>query len=144
MSTRRQVMRNRMKQTTKNVGSLTEQYKQAREALIGPIMDLSEAQQMAGFWRNGITNADLDQMYRTGFEAGYKAAAYPTLRTAYCAVILTLREMGSGDEQIRELLEKADEKVNLCIEDDEMQEQLLRDTGLTIDMNAPMSRVQPI
>ena len=107
------------------------------------IADYTQSQILAGLTQNGITPKDLEQEYHRGFQAGLQAVSLPMIKTCYAAICLALHdEFGFGEDECFRALARVDERLLWTLENQELVDEVLEKTGLTIQFDEVFDRVQ--
>jgi len=106
------------------------------------IAEYGRQKRVAGLIQNGITPDDVRNEYNRGLEEGFKLAGTQIIKNCYAGIILALKEdFGFDDDQCFEAISSVDKKVIYSIDHHAMAEQVLRETGLRLDMDDPLERV---
>ena len=98
---------------------------------------------LKSFARNGITVEDLDTAYTKGREEGFRQAAEGIVKCCYAGIVLALHdEFGFGETRCYRALKAVDERIIYALNHSEMVEEVLEKTGLRLDLDDPLERVQ--
>ena len=96
----------------------------------------------AAFYRNGITTDDVRRSYERGKKEGYDYACRWAYRTMYAAIIMVLvDDHGMSQDEAVDMLIEIDHKTVLCIDDQELIDEVYRKTGIEINWNDTFERV---
>ena len=107
------------------------------------IADYTQSQLMAGLAQNGITPKDLEKEYHRGYQDGLQAASLPMIKTCYAAICLALHdEFDFGEDEYFRALTRVDERLLWTLENQELVDEVLEKTGLTIQFDEVFERVQ--
>ena len=102
----------------------------------------SYAERVRRLMKNGITQQDLEKMYRKGFDDGFAAAGQPMVKTCYAAAALAAHDMyGFGKKRCKRLLKSLDKHVLNTLTSVEAIEEVYKKVGLHIDFNDPFERI---
>ena len=118
---------------------------QAREdARLVRQMEASPAErQRAALFRNGITFKDVENEKRAAFAEGKKMAEEFVFHTVYAAILITMVEKHEwSPDDAADLLREIDKQVVLCVEDRELANEAYEKTGLQLDWEDPIERIQ--
>ncbi len=84
--------------------------------------------------QNGITLDDLKDNFDKGYNAGFKDAGEPIIKTCYAAICLALRELyGFGRKRCMKVLNKVDQQILYNLASDETISEVWDKIGLQID-----------
>lgn len=93
--------------------------------------------------KHGITPQDLEQEYKNGFEAGFKAAAPATFKAIYAAVCLALHDLhGFGHDRCAKVLMAVDDHVVSTLTSEELIEDTWKQIGLRLNFGEPFDRIE--
>ena len=107
------------------------------------IADYTQSQLLAGLAKNGITLQDMEKEYHRGYQDGLHAASLPMIKTCYAAICLALHdEFGFGEDECFRALTHVDERLLWTLENQELVDEVLEKTGLTIQFDEVFDRVQ--
>lgn len=97
----------------------------------------------AQFFRNGITDDDIQKAFEDGIKQGQKQAEDFVFHTVYAAFLITMID-GRGMEQDEaiDILREIDNQVVLCVEDQELIEQAFEKTGVELNWKDALERVR--
>ena len=106
--------------------------------------DYTQSQLLAGLAKNGITPQDMEKEYHRGYQDGLHAASLPMMiKTCYAAICLALHdEFGFGEDEYFRALTHVDERLLWTLENQELVDEVLEKTGLTIQFDEVFDRVQ--
>ena len=122
---RRQMMREQTKKNQALVASYTKQ------------------QRIAGLIQNGITPEYLEKEYKRGVEDGVRDSGLQIVKSCYAGIILALNEeFGFGEDECFRAISACDRKVLFALDHQEMVDEILEKTGLTLVLDDPLERVQ--
>lgn len=123
--------RKMMRETTARSKALLDSYDQQRR--IDMLM------------RNGITPQDLKKEYERGRQDGWQMASEPIIKACYAGIAIALKdEFGFSNDDCYRALKAVDAKTVYCIDNILLADELLRKTGLQMDMDDPFERVVQI
>ena len=107
------------------------------------LANYSKQQRMAGLVQNGITPKDLQDEFQRGRETGFKEAAEPIIKSCYAGICIALHdEFGFGENRCYRAIKAVDEKIVWALNHQELVEETLEKTGLTLQLVEPFERVQ--
>lgn len=107
------------------------------------IANYSKQQRIAGLIQNGITPRDLEEEFQKGRETGFKEAALPIIKSCYAGICLALHdEFGFGENRCYRAVKAVDEKIIWALNHQELVDEVLEKTGLTLQLDEPFERVQ--
>lgn len=90
----------------------------------------------------GISPADVQKAYDDGFDAGYRAAAMPTVEACYAAVGLALHDQfGFGQERCIRAIQAMDERISTMITSEEIRQETMDRLGIEINVDEGVNRV---
>lgn len=108
-------------------------------------MPPGKAAAMARLIRNGITPEDLEKEYKAGFEAGFKEASAPMIRSMYAAVLLAGHELyGFGKRRGVRLLNRIDRIITDVLTSQELMEKVFTDLGVEMIFDEPVERAREV
>lgn len=120
--------------------SMMRQQTQKSKALVA---DFSKQERIARLIQNGITPADLEAEYEKGREEGFRQAAMPIIKSCYAAIGAALHDQfGFGEERCFRAIKAMDEKIIWALNNQELVDETLEKTGLTISFDDAFDRVQ--
>ena len=109
------------------------QEKAQRQSLI---REYRKGAKIAGMIQNGIKPADLDSRFEEGRQFGYKEAAMPMFKTCISAACLMMKEVfNMSEDQIFEGASELGNKIIYCLNNQDLVDEVLEKTGITIDMD---------
>lgn len=95
------------------------------------------------FFRNGITEADVQKAYKQGAKDGRKHAEDFAFHTIYAAFLITMIDhRGMDQEEAVDLLREIDNQVILCVEDQELTEEAYQRTGVELNWKDAIDRIE--
>lgn len=96
----------------------------------------------AQFYRNGITEADVQKAYEDGLQEGRKFAEDFAFHTIYAAFLITMIEKHGmdADEAVDTLIE-IDRQVVVCVEDEEIADEAFKKTGIELHWDDAVERI---
>lgn len=104
-----------------------------------------KAAAMAALIKNGITPEDLKKEYDAGFEAGFREASAPMVRSMYAAVLLAAHELyGFGKKRGVRLLNRIDRIITDVLTSTELMEQVYKDIGVEMVFDEPVERAREV
>ena len=107
------------------------------------LANYSKQQRMAGLVQNGITPKDLEEEFQRGREIGFKEAAEPIIKSCYAGICIALHdEFGFGESRCFRAIMAVDKKIIWALNHQELVEETLEKTGLTLNLDEPFERVQ--
>ena len=93
--------------------------------------------------QNGITVADLEKEYKTGYDKGFSDGARPMYMAMMAAIALSLKELhGFGKKRIVDMLRKVDETIIYSLASMDLIDEALEKTGVEILFEEPFDRVK--
>lgn len=106
-------------------------------------MPLTPVEQLrAQFYRNGITEADVQKAYEQGTQEGRRFAEDFAFHTIYAACLITMVEKhGMDADEAVDLLIEIDRQTVLCAEDSELVEEAYRKTGVQLHWEDAVGRI---
>ena len=109
MSLQKQIRRNVERQNDKLLGRYGAPYTSKEKDILARMV------------RNGITAEDLKEEFKRGRQSAYEQTAPAVMTACYSAVAITLAEdFGFTSEQILSVLAKADERITMSVDNDEL------------------------
>lgn len=125
-----------MNRSQRRLRAKQKRYEQAK-ATLPP----GKAATMAALIRNGITPEDLEKEYKLGFEAGFREAAAPMVRSMYAAALLAAHEVyGFGKRRGVRLLNRIDHIITDVLTSEELIDKVYDDIGVDLDFTMPVER----
>jgi len=116
------------------------QEKAQRQSLI---RDYRKGAKIAGMIQNGIMPGDLDAKFEEGRAHGFKEASLPMFKTCIAAACLMLKETYDMDEEaIFEGVSALGNKIIYCLNNQDLVEEALEKTGITIDMDDSLETIK--
>lgn len=96
----------------------------------------------ASFFRNGITDADVQKAYEDGLKDGRTFAEDFAFHTIYAAFLITMIDKhGMDADEAVDLLIEMDRQTVLCVEDSELVEEAYQKTGVELSWNDAIERI---
>ena len=93
--------------------------------------------------KNGITAKDLQQNYDKGFEAGYKAAAMPVVKSIYAGCCLVLhRKLKFGAKRCGDFLRELDQTLLEMLSGEDAVDEVFHKIHLKMNFNEPFERIE--
>lgn len=104
---------------------------------------LTPAEQLrAQYYRNGITEADVQKAYEQGAKDGRKFAEDFAFHTIYAAFLITLIDKhGMEMDKAVDMLIEIDKQTVLCVEDEELVEEAYQKTGVQLRWDDAVERI---
>lgn len=129
-----------MKRAKSNREIQRQRLRQERKALLE--MQTTPVEQLrAAFYRNGITEKDVEAAYRKGSQEGRKIAEDFCFHTIYAAFLIVMEKHGIGADDAANMLIEIDKQTVLCVEDTEIAEEAYRKTGIQLHWDDPLERI---
>lgn len=101
--------------------------------------------QKAALFRNGITFKDVENEKRAAFAEGKKLTEEFVFHTVYAAILITMVENHGWEPDVAaDLLREIDKQVVLCVEDQELVNEAFEKTGLRLQWEDPIERIQEV
>lgn len=95
------------------------------------------------FFRNGITDKDVQKAYQDGIKEGQKFAEDFAFHTIYAAFLITMIDNhGMDQEEAVNLLVEMDHQVVLCVEDRELVDEAYERTGVELNWDDAIERIE--
>lgn len=95
------------------------------------------------FFRNGITEKDVQKAYEDGIRQGRKFAEDFAFHSIYAAFLITMIDHhGMGMDEAVDLLREMDHQVVLCAEDQELADEAYEKTGVELNWNDAIERIE--
>ena len=92
--------------------------------------------------RNGLTMADLKQSYKDGWDAGFKEACEPIVKSIYAGICVALNEKhGFGGKRCMDVLNALDSVLLERLTSQELVDEVYEKLGLTLNFSEPFDRV---
>lgn len=100
---------------------------------------------IAGLIQNGITPEDVRKEYKRGLQEGFQKAGIAITKSCYAGIILALKEeFGFDEDQCFRAVSALDKKIIWSIDHVELADEVLEQTGLRLELDEPMDRVQKV
>ena len=94
------------------------------------------------FYRNGITEKDVQKAYEQGAADGRKFAEDFAFHTIYAAFLITMIDKhGMDADDAVDLLIEMDKQTVLCVEDSELVDEAYEKTGIELDWTDAIERI---
>ncbi len=115
-----------------------------KDAHLVRMMEASPVErQKAALFRNGITFKDVETEKKAAFSEGRKLAEEFSFHTIYAAVLITMVEHHGWDpDAAADLLREIDKQVVLCVEDQDLANEAFEKTGIHLQWDDPIERIQ--
>jgi hypothetical protein len=95
------------------------------------------------FFRNGITEKDVQKAYEEGLKEGRKFAEDFAFHTIYAAFIITMIDKhGMDADEAVDLLIEMDHQVVVCVEDSELADEAYEKTGVELHWDDAIGRIE--
>ena len=109
------------------------------------VASYNREQRIAGLVQNGITPEDLKNEYARGVEDGEKEAGLTIVKACYAGICIALHdEFGFGSKRCYKAIRAVDEKVQYALTHYELVDEVLKKTGLILELDEPFERVQMV
>ena len=96
----------------------------------------------AQFYRNGITEADVQKAYEQGTQEGRKFAEDFAFHTIYAAFLITMIDKhGMDADEAVDLLIEIDKQTVLCVEDTDLVDEAYEKTGVELQWEDAVERI---
>lgn len=94
------------------------------------------------FFRNGITEKDVQKAYEKGAQEGRKFAEDFAFHTIYAAFLITMIDKhGMDADEAVDLLIEIDRQTVLCVEDTDLVEEAYEKTGIELNWTDAIERI---
>lgn len=94
------------------------------------------------FFRNGITEKDVQKAYEKGAQEGRKFAEDFAFHTIYAAFLITMIDHhGMDADEAVDLLVEIDRQTVLCVEDTDLVEEAYEKTGIELSWTDAIERI---
>ena len=94
------------------------------------------------FFRNGITEKDVQKAYEKGAQEGRKFAEDFAFHTIYAAFLITMIDKhGMDADEAVDLLIEIDRQTVLCVEDTDLVEEAYEKTGIELSWTDAIERI---
>lgn len=94
------------------------------------------------FFRNGITEKDVQKAYEKGEQEGRKFAEDFAFHTIYAAFLITMIDKhGMDADEAVDLLIEIDRQTVLCVEDTDLVEEAYEKTGIELSWTDAIERI---
>lgn len=111
--------------------------------------EFTHAQKLDALTQHGITpemlKKAIEEAYirgtNEGFSRGYQQGAEGTLAACYAAILIVLSDR-MDEDQLFDLISAVDNKVALALSNDDLVQETLEKTGLRMEFDDPIARVQ--
>lgn len=95
------------------------------------------------FFRNGITEKDVQKAYEKGTEEGRKFAEDFAFHAIYAAFLITMIDHHGVDmDKAVDMLIEMDHQVILCVEDQELADEAYEKTGVELHWEDAVGRIE--
>ena len=95
------------------------------------------------FFRNGITEKDVQKAYEDGLKEGRKFAEDFAFHTIYAAFLITMIDKhGMDSDEAVNLLIEMDHQVVVCVEDQELADEAYEKTGVELHWDDAVGRIE--
>ena len=95
------------------------------------------------FFRNGITEKDVQKAYEKGTQEGRKFAEDFAFHTIYAAFLITMIDKhGMDADEAVDLLIEMDHQVIVCVEDQELADEAYKKTGVELHWDDAIGRIE--
>ena len=95
------------------------------------------------FFRNGITEKDVQKAYEEGLKEGRKFAEDFAFHTIYAAFLITMIDKhGMDADEAVDLLIEMDHQVVVCVEDSELADEAYEKTGVELHWDDAIGRIE--
>ena len=96
----------------------------------------------AQFYRNGITEADVQKAYEQGTQEGRKFAEDFAFHAIYAAFLITMIDKHGMDmDEAVDLLIEIDKQTVLCVADTDLVEEAYEKTGVQLNWEDAVGRI---
>lgn len=116
------------------MGANRQQRRQQEREQVRKWRKQGEMNQVLMLTRNGITQKDLQDSFDKGWKNGYEAGANRALKVLYSACVFELLEAGNSKDEAISFLKSIDNRMQLSIDADEDIEQVLKLTGVQLEL----------
>lgn len=108
------------------------------------LREYSQAERIERLMQQGISQVDLENQYREGYEAGFREAGMEILTACYAACALGLHEAYRfGQTRLIRAINAMDEHVATMITSGDLKQEVMDRLGLEIDFTEGVNRVGP-
>lgn len=108
------------------------------------LREYSQAERIERLMQQGISQIDLENQYRAGYDEGFRRAGVEILKACYAACALGLHEaFGFGQVRLIRAINAMDEHVATMITGEDLKQEVLDRMGLEIDFHEGVNRVGP-
>lgn len=95
------------------------------------------------FFRNGITEKDVQEAYEKGTQEGRRFAEDFAFHTIYAAFLITMIDKhGMDADKAVDILIEMDHQVVICVEDHELVEEAYEKTGVELHWDDAVGRIE--
>lgn len=110
--------------------------------LLAEIRVTPEEELRLKFFRNGITEKDVQKAYEDGTKEGRKFAEDFAFHAIYAAFLITMIDKhGMDADEAIDLLVEIDRQTVLCVEDSELAEEAYEKTGIELNWESAIDRI---
>ena len=94
------------------------------------------------FFRNGITEKDVQKAYEDGLKEGRKFSEDFAFHAIYAAFLITMIDKhGMDSDEAVDLLIEMDHQVVICVEDQELADEAYEKTGIELSWTDAIERI---
>ena len=94
------------------------------------------------FFRNGITEKDVQKAYEDGLKEGRKFAEDFAFHTIYAAFLITMIDKhGMNADKAVDLLIEIDRQTVICVEDNDLVKEAYEKTGIELSWTDAIERI---
>lgn len=117
------------------MGAANRQFRrqQQREQMRQWVRD-GTAEKVRKLSQNGITEQDLNEYHRKGYEEGYLYASSAFMKKMYAAMAQVLHEAGNPKEDIYEFIHAVDQRFVVMYDADEEVERVFDEIGIQMNI----------
>jgi hypothetical protein len=110
--------------------------------LLAEIRVTPEEELRLKFFRNGITEKDVQKAYEDGTKEGRKFAEDFAFHAIYAAFLITMIDKhGMDADEAIDLLVEIDRQTVLCVEDSELADEAYEKTGIELNWESAIDRI---
>jgi hypothetical protein len=110
--------------------------------LLAEIRVTPEEELRLKFFRNGITEKDVQKAYEDGMKEGRKFAEDFSFHAIYAAFLITMIDKhGMDADEAIDLLVEIDRQTVLCVEDSELADEAYKKTGIELNWESAIDRI---
>lgn len=93
---------------------------------------------------NGITQEDLDEQHKKGYEEGYMYASTAFFKSMYAAIAKELAESGNSNDDILYFLHSVDHRVAVMYDADDEIEDVFKQIGVRLNVYNALDRIEEV